>query len=126
MKREVSQSKEIFAHIGSWQSSGLSQRVFLEQHKIVPHIFYYWLKRYRQKEATAEKQGFIPVKVTQVKQQEIPRVEVLGINSNRIVFYDRFNADYLKSLLRQCFPFLQAAVIIFIGALLIFAVALKP
>ena len=100
MKREESQSKEMFAHIACWQSSGLSQRAFLEQHKIIPHIFYYWLKRYRQKEATAEKQGFIPVKVTPVKQQEIPSMEVLGVNGNRILFYDRVDADYLKSLLR--------------------------
>lgn len=99
MKREVSQAKEMFAHIESWESSGLSQRFFCEQHQIIPHIFYYWLKRYRLKQLPVEKKGFIPVSLTPVKQHETPRIEVLGMNGNRILFYDHVDPLYLKNLL---------------------------
>lgn len=100
MKREVSQAIEMFAHIESWKSSGLSQPAFCKQTQLRPHVFYYWLKRYRLKQATAEQKGFIPVSLTAVKRSETPVMEVLGINGNRILFYDHIDPTYLKDLLR--------------------------
>jgi hypothetical protein len=88
MKKEVLQAPEMFAHVEAWISSGLSQRVFCEQRQVVPHIFYYWLRRYRLKQLPPEQKGFIPIRVSPTKLSETPRIEVLGVNGNRIVFYD--------------------------------------
>lgn len=99
MKREVSQAPAMFAHIEAWKSSGLSQRVFCEQHQLVLHIFYYWLRRYRLKQFPPEQKGFIPVSVSPAKLRETPRMEVMGVNGNRILFYDHVDPLYLKALL---------------------------
>lgn len=99
MKKDLSQAPEMFAHVEAWLCSGLSQRVFCEQHRVVPHIFYYWLRRYRQKQLSLEQKGFIPVSVTPAKLREAPRMEVVGVNGNRILFYDRVDPVYLKDLL---------------------------
>jgi len=99
MKKEVSQAPEMFAHVEAWISSGLSQRVFCEQRQVVPHIFYYWLRRYRLKQLPLEQKGFIPVRVAPAKLGEAPRMEVVGINGNRILFYDHVDPVYLKDLL---------------------------
>lgn len=80
-------------------SSGISQRAFCEQHEVVPHIFYYWLSRYRLKHTALKQTGFIPVSVTAVKQSESATMEVLGVNGNRILFYDHVDPAYLKKLL---------------------------
>ncbi len=100
MKRESSNTTEMFVHIESWKSSGLSQSAFCKQHQLKPPTFYYWLKRYRLKQMPVEQKGFIPVSLTPVKQGETPVLEVLGINGNRILFYDHVDPAYLKNLLR--------------------------
>jgi len=84
MKRNASQAKEMFAHIERCMSSGLSQSAFCEQHQVVPHIFYYWLSRYRRKHTALEQTGFIAVSVTAVKQSESATMEILNVNGNRI------------------------------------------
>lgn len=99
MKREVSQAIEMSAHVECWINSDLSQRAFCEQHQIKPHVFYYWLRRYRSKQASLDQKGFIPVSVTPVKQIDTPGIEVLGVNGNRILFHDPVDPAYLKSLL---------------------------
>ena len=80
-------------------SIGSSQRAFCEQHQIVSHVFYYWLIRYPLKHAALEQTGFIPVSVTAVKQSESATMEVLGVDGNRIQFYDHVDPVYLKKLL---------------------------
>lgn len=67
MKKEVSQSIEMFPYIESWQTSGLTQKAYCDQHNIILHVFYYWLKRYRLKQGPAAEKGFISVSLRTAK-----------------------------------------------------------
>ena len=52
LERSTSQAA-MFSLISRWQESGLSQIDFCQQHDLVPHRFYYWLKKYKQSGTTS-------------------------------------------------------------------------
>ena len=39
----------MFSLINKWQSLGISQKVFCEEHKIRYHVFHYWYKRFKKR-----------------------------------------------------------------------------
>ena len=47
MRAPPEHRKSMFSLIEGWQQSGVSQKAFCEQHRIAPHVFYYWYKCYR-------------------------------------------------------------------------------
>jgi len=53
------------AMIEAWQQSGLSQKQYCLQNNIAYHIFHYWYKRYRDKQAarSSNPAGFISLTV---------------------------------------------------------------
>ncbi len=99
MKKEVSKASEMLPHIEFWKKSGLSQKSYCDQHQIIPHVFYYWLKRYRIKHSAPGEKGFIPVKLPPVTSTIPATIELVGTNGNRVLFYGHVEPSYLKSLL---------------------------
>lgn len=99
MKKEVSNASEMFPHIESWKSSGLTQKAYCDQQQIIPHVFYYWLKRYRLQQEPATEKGFVSVSLTTIKRSDPVTMELLGTNGNRILFYGQVEPSYIKSLL---------------------------
>ena len=90
----------MFTLIENWQQSGLSQKSFCEQHRIVPHVFYYWFKRYRIKNdlpAVSSVKGFVELHPS-VTQPEAA-IEVLLSCGHRIFFHQAVAASFIKAII---------------------------
>jgi len=77
------QSKEVqermFNLVAGWSKSGLSQKVYCEQHSMRYHVFHYWFKRYREQQEATMGNGFIPLQVS----QSIPGCRFLTMLTHR-------------------------------------------
>jgi hypothetical protein len=63
-KRQNFTKRQMYALIHKWESSGLSQEKFLQQHGIAKSTFAYWRNKYLRETGHNTKKGsFIPVKV---------------------------------------------------------------
>ena len=87
--------------IEQWQQSGISQKVFYQQHNIPAHEFYYWHKCYRKQRGGLDKSissnGFV-----QLQPSPVPlsgNIELQLANGNRIIFHQPVGVDYLKALI---------------------------
>ena len=58
-------------HIERWQSSGISQRAYCEQHNLKCHVFTYWKRKYGE-QSDIHTSSFIPVLAT-------PETQPLGL-----------------------------------------------
>ena len=54
--------EEMFSLIKKWKESGINQADFCKQHDLSLHAFYYWLRKYKQVNTTAENE-FLPVEI---------------------------------------------------------------
>jgi transposase-like protein len=91
--------QEIFAAIDQFEQAGnISVKDFAAAFQVSEATFYNWRKRYRAKDSQQlPAAGFIPVDMSEVQAPEKPRrifAEFRGI-----VFYQRVEPSYLKSLL---------------------------
>lgn len=92
-------SAEMFPLIRQWEASDLNQREFCVRHGIKPHIFWYWLRRYRdQQESSDKRQGFIPIAV-EASPGEAVFAEIIYVDGTRLVFRDRVEVKFLQKLL---------------------------
>ena len=85
------------AMIADWQQSGLSQKQYCLQNNIAYHIFHYWYKRCRNKEAAPGAGGFTPVTVNAASFNGC--VELQLPDGKKILFHQPVAADYLKALI---------------------------
>jgi transposase-like protein len=98
-QRQSFSEEEIFASIEQFEQGGnISVKEFAAAFQVSEATFYNWRKRYRAKETKAgPAAGFIPVDMSEVQAPESQGgifAEFRGI-----VFYQRVEASYLKSLL---------------------------
>jgi hypothetical protein len=93
-------STQMFPLILEWEQSNLSQKEFCISRGIKSHIFWYWLRRYRERSQSEKKsvKGFIPV---EVKQGGDPVVlaEIIYGDGIRVVFKERVGLKLLQGLL---------------------------
>ncbi len=54
--------RSMFSLIRKFEVSQMSARAFYHQHQLAEHIFYYWLKKYKEDHSPVEN-GFLPVEV---------------------------------------------------------------
>lgn len=91
----------MYALIRKWESSGISQVQFLEQHQIARSTFGYWRKKYLLEEGKQQSGNFIPVKIagsgTTVK--ETSPIELHYPNGVRLVCSSSIDLSRLKSLI---------------------------
>ena len=101
MRASREQRESMLGLIEQWQKSGLSQKVFYQQHNIPAHVFYYWHKRYRNQRADLNKS--IPsnsfVQLQPSPAPSVSNIELQLTNGNRIIFHQPVGADYLKALI---------------------------
>jgi transposase-like protein len=93
-------AEEMFPLIRSWEDSGLLQKEFCARHGIRPHIFYYWLRRYRAggDMSGQESNGFISVEMEPAV-GSVVLAEVIYPDGTRLVFKERVSLDLLRGLL---------------------------
>ena len=92
-------SAEMFPLIRQWEESDLNQREFCARHGIKPHIFGYWLRRYREQQQPSDKsKGFIPIEVEAASGAAV-FAEIIYVDGTRLVFRDRVEVKFLQKLL---------------------------
>ena len=91
---------EMFPLIEKWEGSDLSQKEFYNRHGIKPHVFWYWLRRYREEgQAPAkEAQGFVSVEM-EAASFESALAEIIYPDGTRLVFRERVGLAFLQGLL---------------------------
>ena len=89
--------------IRKWETSGLSQEMFINQHGIARSTFGYWRKKYlRETIHKANKDKFIPVKVSELTNPTGNKVEVIEViypNGVRLVCASGMDLSRLKPLI---------------------------
>ena len=92
--------QQMFGLIRSWQGSGLSQKVFCEQHGVRYHVFHYWFKRYRDKDSGSSPGNFIPI---QIKSSEADTrnagIELILADGKRVLFHQPVSAAFIKAII---------------------------
>lgn len=101
MRASNEQRKAMLGLIEQWQKSGISQKVFYQQHNIPAHVFYYWHKCYRKQRTGLSKSipsnNFVQLQPSPVS--SAGNVELRLANGNCIIFHQPVGVDYLKALL---------------------------
>lgn len=102
-RRRVRSAEEMFPLIQEWERSSLSKKEFYIRHGIKPHVFWYWLRRYREEgePAPAPKagRGFVSIEMEEEALGEEALVEVIYSDGTRLVFKERVSAAFLQGLL---------------------------
>jgi hypothetical protein len=95
-------SAQMFPLIRAWESSGLSQKEFCAERGIKVHLFYYWLKRYREQDGSdrSMKAGFVTVEV-EPSPEPVVLAEILYGDGTRLVLRERVGAGFLRALLAK-------------------------
>lgn len=92
-------AEEMFPHIQAWQDSQLSQTEYCRLQQIKPHIFWYWLRRYRDQDHVAvTRSRFVPVQIEQTRHTDAT-VEIIYGDGTRIRFNGLVEVDILQRLL---------------------------
>ena len=101
MQKDLNIREQMFSMIRSWQSSGLSQKSYCEQHLIRYHVFHYWYKCFRDLQSPVKKEGFIPVKIqpSDAVNTACVQVELVLADGKRLLFHKPVSCDYLKALI---------------------------
>jgi len=99
MRYDEQVQQQMFSMINEWQQSGLSQKVYCEQHSIRYHVFHYWYKRYRDAQATDKEPGFLSLKIKPSSDSAAPHTELLLPDGKRLLFHQPVSSDYLKAII---------------------------
>ena len=99
MQSSTQLRQQKLAMIDAWQQSGLSQKQYCLQNNIAYHIFHYWYKRYRDKQAArgSDPAGFIPLTVNGASSTGY--VELQFPDGKKILFHGPVSVDYLKAMI---------------------------
>lgn len=100
MQYDKHTQEEMFAMIGLWKQSGLSQKAYCEQNKIRYYVFHYWYKRYRDEQAGINSPTFFPLNVNlPLYNTTCANVEVVLPDGKRILFHQPISSDFLKAVI---------------------------
>lgn len=90
----------MFPLIQEWAGSGLSQKAFCNAHQIKLHVFWYWLRRYREQESLVgqEPSGFVSVEMDRPWAESV-MAEVIYPDGTRLILKERVGLSFLQNLL---------------------------
>ncbi len=93
--------QQMFSMILSWQQSGLSQKIYCEQHQIRYHVFHYWYRRYKDTQTPKTELGFVPLRTEPSASLSAcsANIEMVLADGKRILFHQPVSSDYLKALI---------------------------
>jgi hypothetical protein len=80
----IEHSRKMLGMIEEWQKSGVSKKEFCINHEIAQWKFYYWLKRYNQKENN-EPGHFVPVRTGKKKPVQTTGLEIQYPNGVKLM-----------------------------------------
>lgn len=89
-----------------WQSSGQSKKAFAKSHGLSPNIFFYWIKKFKEKQGLSSlptpATGFqeISVKPAEANSGQQPSAKITLPCGTVIEFFTPVDAGLLKSLIR--------------------------
>ena len=100
-RRRKRKAEEMFPLIREWERGSLSQKEFCTRHGIKPHVFRYWLRRYREegklvRQATG---SFVSIEMAEEVPGQEALVEVIYPDGTRLVFKERVSSEFLQGLL---------------------------
>lgn len=91
--------QQMFDMISHWQQSGLSQKKYCVEQGIRYHVFHYWFKRYRDRNADNSQANFIPI---QIKSSEADArnagIELILADGKRVLFHQPVSAAFIKAI----------------------------
>lgn len=93
-------ASEMFPLIQEWEDSGLSQKAFCNAHEIKPHVFWYWLRRYRDQGplVNRESSGFVSVQKDRPSAESV-MAEIIYPDGTRLLLKEGVSLSFLRSLL---------------------------
>jgi hypothetical protein len=85
--------------IKSWKQSGLSQRVYCEQHQLVLGTFVYWRSRLKKQEAgsPADRPRFLPIAI---RQQRDASLTLLINGQHHLEIKPDFDPEFLAKVIQ--------------------------
>ena len=102
MQYDEQRQQQMYALVNAWQGSGLSQKVYCEQNAVPYHVFHYWYRRLRTRQADNPADGgnsFMQVVVSPPPVSGSPWCEVVLENGRKLCFHQPLSASFLKSLI---------------------------
>lgn len=100
MQYDKDKQEQMYAMVGSWKQSGLSQKAYCEQNNIRYYVFHYWYKRYRDELAGGDSPAFIPLDVNPAPSNAMcAGVELVLPDGKRILFHEPISSDFLKAVI---------------------------
>ena len=100
LERSASQS-EMFSLVSEWQESGLSQIDFCQQHDLVPHRFYYWLKKYKHSGSRSSiRSSFLQVEVETGETDTSDEIRIQYPNGVIVSVGESVHISRLRALIR--------------------------
>lgn len=99
MSKNLELRHQMFEMIEQWQQSGLTKKAFCEQQSIKHHSFFYWYKRYRQKQSGIDNNESAFLKLQVASPVAAAMVEVHFPGGVRLLFHQAVSSDYIKSII---------------------------
>lgn len=90
------QRAQFLAMIEQWQQSGLSQKVFCTENKIVYHVFHYWYGIYKSEQKSTG--TFLPVNIIPPAAQEQITIKGNSVIQLQVPLTDK-SVRFIKQLL---------------------------
>jgi hypothetical protein len=86
-------------HIQTWQKSGQTQQEYCKQNSLGFHTFYYWLKRFRDRERVPGI-DFVPLRIKDHRLTPIGSLEIQYPNGVRLSVPSSMDVRLLSKLIR--------------------------
>jgi len=90
--------QQMFALIKKWNGNEISQKEFCNDHDLPIHIFYYWLRKYKQASPPSEN-GFLPIDVTPAKLSADGELQIHYPNGVMITLDKAVSTSRIKALI---------------------------
>ena len=93
--------KEMFTLIEQWEKSVTSQKEFCTQHDLRPHVFYYWLNKYKRMRSTS-RSGFVPVEISagEAQPKDQGEIQIQYPNGVMVILRESVNISRLRALIK--------------------------
>jgi hypothetical protein len=100
MHYDKNTQEQMFALIGAWKQSGLSQKAWCKQNQVRYYVFHYWYKRYRDELSESGEPAFIALNVKpSLSGATCANIEVVLADGKRILFHQAVSSDFLKAVI---------------------------
>lgn len=100
MRNNSEVRQQMVEMVDRWKQSGLSQKDFCKKESVTFHKFYYWYRRFHQKDkplTIADTPGFVRLEIEEPI--VATSIEIHFPLGARLFFHNPVSAEYLKTLL---------------------------